>query len=283
MTDRPNIERDYYDSRGFESEHLREVRRHYLRFFEGREFLVELGSGRGEFLSDAAGVVKRVLAVDLEEGMVEASRNLGLESIQNDAIEYLRETSDRPDAVFAAHLIEHLTVEQSLQLFEAAHAVMAPGGIIVIVTPNPRSLAIMLSDFWSDPTHQRLYTVPLLEFLLKKTGFEVIESGVNPNDTPGPPPELQLSSNLEGWGNIEFPDPTSGVEQPDLATRALLRKISTLRQQVDELNNLLRFSIKVLEERIDGVRHEATQALEGVNRIAHHLYPGNEIFVAAQK
>ena len=67
--------------------------------------------------------------------------------------------------------------------------VLAPGGRFVAVTPNPACYAVLSHDFWRDPTHVRFYDLPLLEFLCRQAGLEVEETGTNPANHPGPPPE----------------------------------------------------------------------------------------------
>ena len=53
-------------------------------------------------------------------------------------------------------------------------------GRLLVATPNPASLIVHLHEFWRDPTHVRLYSRPLLEFLFHWAGLEKIESGENP-------------------------------------------------------------------------------------------------------
>lgn len=284
MSGREDFERDYYESRGFDREHTRKVRSHYLKFVEGREFLVELGCGRGEFLEDAAARVGRALGVDRDPGMVAEAKGRGLEVVEEEAIEYLRTTNDRPDAIFAAHLIEHLDADAAFQMLEAAARILRPAGIIVLVTPNPECLSIMLSDFWSDPTHARLYTLPLLEFLLKQAGFAIKESGANPLDEPGPPPELIVSDTLAQWHPIR-PDPPEGW--PDFrgrwSTEELRGEVGRLRARIDALTHIVYTLAERTAEQLGQVRHQAHVATEGVNRALRHLYGPNEIYAVGER
>src|SRR4051812_47425100 len=100
----PDVEAKYYTSRAFDSSHAREVRSHYLQYVDGRDFLVELGSGRGEFLAIAKDVVARVRGVDSDPAMVSGASAEGLDVVAADVSDYLASTEDRPDAAFAAHL-----------------------------------------------------------------------------------------------------------------------------------------------------------------------------------
>ncbi|MEZ5208020.1 MAG: hypothetical protein R2690_13840 [Acidimicrobiales bacterium] len=76
------IEHRYYTSQGFDPAHARQVRSHYLPFVDGRELLVELGCGRGEFLEVASEVVERCLGVDADPAMVEAVVAAGHDAVR---------------------------------------------------------------------------------------------------------------------------------------------------------------------------------------------------------
>jgi hypothetical protein len=51
------------------------------------------------------------------------------------------------------------------------------GGVLVIVTPNPRDLGVLGETFWLDPTHVRLYPVALLASMFEAAGFNVVDRG----------------------------------------------------------------------------------------------------------
>ena len=74
-------------------------------------------------------------------------------------------------------------------LLAGVKRVLAPGGRFVSTTPNPACYSVLSHDFWRDPTHVRFYDLPLLEFLCRQAGLEVEETGTNPANHPGPPPE----------------------------------------------------------------------------------------------
>ncbi len=283
MSDKENFESDYYASRSFDEQHLRKVRSHYLKFFNGRRFLVELGCGRGEFLKDSTEIVDRALGIDIEPAMAEAARERGLEVHEGDALSYLRETADRPDAVFAAHLVEHFSVDDTFELLRAAANIMEPGGVVVLVTPNPYCLAVMLSDFWSDPTHVRPYTTALLEFLVKQAGFVVIESGANPLDVPGPPPELIVPETMEGWGPLETHPLPDLPEYKGSISRRVDERLEFLLQRTNDINQTFAAVTEAIQRRVDELRHQTHLATIGVNNALKYLYGPNEIYIAAER
>lgn len=278
-----SIESDYYRHQSFDADHIRRVRSFYLQFIEEREYVVELGCGRGEFLQLVAEQGKRTLGVDLDPGMIAAAGRRGLQTVHQDAIEFLETTGERPDVVFSAHLVEHMTVEGARRMFTASSRCLVPGGVMVAVTPNPACLAVILSDFWNDPTHVRPYTIPLLEFIAKQAGLEPVVSGFNTNDVPGAPPELRVSQSVPEWGALEPPGlppwPQDQLDGTDAAT-----KLATLAllQRIYDVNHALFEQIALLNDRIEQTRRQAVAAGDAVNRTLGHLYGPNEIFLVAR-
>lgn len=61
-----------------------------------------------------------------------------------------------------------------LDLLRAARAALAPGGRLVLVTPNARDLRVIGETFWLDPTHVRPYPMMLLDSMLRSTGYDVV-------------------------------------------------------------------------------------------------------------
>lgn len=260
------------------------MRGYYLQFLAGHNFIVELGCGRGEFLELLKDSGKRTLGVDSDPGMVAETQSRGLDVVQQDALTFVETTDEAPDALFAAHLVEHLSVDDALRLFTGAEQCLRPGGSLVIVTPNPQCLAVILSDFWNDPTHVRPYTIPLLEFIARQAGLELVRSGSNPADEPGPPPPLLVPETLPPWGSIQAahlpPWPEDQLDEEGGVNRVAL---GALLQRVYDVDGALFEHIKVLEKRIDQVRHQAMVASNSVNTLLAHLWGPNEIFMVAKK
>lgn len=270
------LESRYYASQGFDPDHARHVRGQYLPFVEGRQLLLELGCGRGEFLQLAAPAVGRVLGVDVDPEMVEQAVGAGVDAVQADVIEFLASTEERPDAVFLAHLIEHLTVAEAFEMLEQVARIVPAGGVVIVVTPNPACLANLTNDFWSDPTHVRLYTVDLLRFLLDQTGFDLLEAGGNPLDVPGPPPELLSIAAPEPWGEADV----------EVAPMAPIRYDESFQLDtvLDELHRL-RTAVEALahwigehDGRLAELRHLAETTAARHDAALRHLYGPNEIF-----
>lgn len=275
------FESRYYSSQGFDPEHSRVVRSHYLQYVKGRKLLVELGCGRGEFLEAAKEDVERAVGVDVDPDMVKQVEAAGLEAVHSDVLSYLDTTEHRPDAVFLAHLIEHLSVDDAFAMLEKAAAVIPDGGVIIIVTPNPACLANLTNDFWSDPTHQRLYTLDLMGFLLEQTGFTVTAASGNPVDVPGPPPLLLSPDHLGSWGpadsNIE---PRPVIEYQDApGVDGVLDELHRLRTAVEQV---LQWQ-HIHDERLTELRHFSETVGDRHDDALRHFYGPNEIYVVGER
>jgi len=161
--------------RGTEEE-VTERQRAYVEHFRGREPVLDLGPGRGEFLEvlRAAGI--RARGVDANLDMVLLCRERGLDVTAGDVFEHLTGLPDDSlGGIFAAQLIEHFPTERVIALVQLCHRKLAPGGMLALETPNPRCLMVFADSFYKDPSHVRPIHPDMMEFLLEATGFQDVE------------------------------------------------------------------------------------------------------------
>jgi SAM-dependent methyltransferase len=146
--------------------------------------IVDIGSGRGEWLAELKRSGMPAFGVDSNPVLVARSQAEGLDVRLGDGTEALRAASSESiGAVTAFHIIEHLSFEEMIGLFDEALRALAPGGVIVCETPNPANVTVGSCNFYLDPTHLRPLPSSLVSFLLEARGFAdvcVIES--EPND-----------------------------------------------------------------------------------------------------
>lgn len=127
---------------------------------------IDVGCGRGEWLELVSEKGFEALGVDISERMVKTCRDKGLLAKKVDALKYLQETpSERLGVISAFHLVEHLPFPHVLTLVKEAHRCLAPGGLLIIETPNPENLQVGANSFYLDPTHIRPLPPLLLEFV----------------------------------------------------------------------------------------------------------------------
>jgi SAM-dependent methyltransferase len=172
-------EQDYLDLerrfRGTEEE-IADRLRPYLPYLSGRGEVLDLGCGRGEALAILAerGVVAR--GVDASSSMVEECRRKGLSAEVGDLFEALAGAREGSlGGVVSFHVIEHLPPGAVERLVRLAWRALAPGGVLILETPNPLSLVVAARNFWLDPTHRRPVHPDTLRLLFQVAGFEPVE------------------------------------------------------------------------------------------------------------
>jgi SAM-dependent methyltransferase len=183
----------------------------------GRE-VVDLGCGRGEALALMAGAGIAARGVDASAEMVSRCRERGLAARQGDLFQALAaEPPGSLGGVVSFHVIEHLPPIAVARLTQLAWRALAPGGLLVLETPNPLSVVVAARSFWLDPTHVRPVHPETLRLFCELAGFEAVE---HLELRPFPPadrlPEIDLSS--------------LAPEQQALADR-----VNRLRDAVDDL------------------------------------------------
>jgi predicted TPR repeat methyltransferase len=138
--------------------------------------VADLGCGRGYFLEALRDRGVTVVGVDLADEAVAHSRGLGFEITKAEALEFLAGTRGLR-GIFASHLIEHLAPETADEMLARAFDALAPGGTIVIVTPNLRDIDVATEIFWLDLTHVRPFPPALVRSMLDAHGFVSVASG----------------------------------------------------------------------------------------------------------
>ena len=138
--------------------------------------ILDLGCGRGEWLEMLGETGYPAYGVDLNALNVLRAEEAGLDIRQEDALLHLRGLPDASlAAVTAFHLIEHLPFELLLELVQEASRVVAPGGLIILETPNPENIRVGACSFYNDPTHRHPIPPSVARFLVENRGFLRVE------------------------------------------------------------------------------------------------------------
>jgi O-antigen chain-terminating methyltransferase len=148
----------------------------YLPRFEGRSDIVDLGCGRGEFLTLLRdhGISGR--GVDLNHEMVEIARGRGLDVTESDALGFLSAQADESlGGVFAAQVVEHLDPAYLGRLLETSLHKLRPGGIIVLETINVACWSAFFESYLRDLTHVKALHPDTLQYLVRASGFQRVE------------------------------------------------------------------------------------------------------------
>ena len=138
--------------------------------------VLDLGSGRGEWLGLLRDRYLIGSGVDRARAMVDHCLDAGLKVERSDALDALRNKEiDSLGAITAFHLIEHLPFPLLYRLFEESYRTLRPGGIIIFETPNPENPLVGSHTFYHDPTHRNPLTPSGMEFMARYHGFVSIE------------------------------------------------------------------------------------------------------------
>ena len=161
--------------RGSEEE-IRNSQNFYRPWFEGRENVLDIGCGRGEFLHLMREMNVPATGIDLSAESVAECLSKGFTAETADLFEFLANAPDGEfDGIFSSQVVEHLDPLRLPRMISLCAEKLARGGVIVIETPNPDCLAIFATFFYLDPTHTRPAPSPLLDFYLTEAGFTEIE------------------------------------------------------------------------------------------------------------
>jgi SAM-dependent methyltransferase len=197
-----------------------EIRRRleaYVAKFQGQSDVLDVGCGRGEFLDllRAHGISARGL--DLNPAMVDEARARGLDATTADALAYLNALPDGSlGGLFAAQVVEHLQPSYLTTLLETAAHKIRPGGVIVLETINPTCWLAFFESFIRDVTHVWPLHPDTLQYLLRASGFDRLETEFSSPVDP--------SSRLMPLG------------RPAEMASALADLVETFNENVDKLN-----------------------------------------------
>ena len=151
----------------------------YLPILKGAgvsEDVLDVGSGRGEWLELLKSEGIRARGVDANRVFVEQCRQMGLDVTEADALDYLRGLPDRSlNVVTSFHLVEHLPFEKLIKMLDEVVRVLRPGGLLILETPNPENFMVGSYSFYADPTHRNPIPSATLKFLLEARGLERVE------------------------------------------------------------------------------------------------------------
>lgn len=181
-----DIEPGYYD-RVFQRGKGSQWYWHFVRFRNVDEALpgnvnriLDLGCGPGTFLGRSSISFERALGIDLAPAQIEYARSRYGRSDLEFAVQDVMTLDgvDYFDAIVSIEVIEHLPPDKTRSFLSRILSLLRPGGVLVLTTPNYRSLwpleEIMVSRLGSIDyrvQHINRLTVPRLEQELLAAGF----------------------------------------------------------------------------------------------------------------
>lgn len=132
----------------------------------------DIGCGRGEWLQLLGESGMDAQGVDLDDSMLQACHERGLNARNQDALSALKALPDGSlDLITSFHVVEHLKFDYLQALLAEAFRTLSPHGLLILETPNPENLIVGTNNFYLDPTHERPVPAIFLEFLCQHSGF----------------------------------------------------------------------------------------------------------------
>ncbi|WP_298873210.1 class I SAM-dependent methyltransferase [uncultured Bradyrhizobium sp.] len=134
---------------------------------------LDIGSGRGEWLALLSSQGWDVTGVEPND-IADAS-NKRCSVVRSDALDYLKTCKSQSYALVTAfHVVEHVGTDYLLDMMSEIRRVIAPGGLIILETPNPENMTVGWS-FYVDPTHKNPLPPVLLQYFVEQAGFPAPE------------------------------------------------------------------------------------------------------------
>jgi len=137
---------------------------------------LDIGCGRGEWLELLAENGRKATGVEINKVVTKQCQALGLNVIEQDALFFMKTLKDKSlGAITGFHVIEHLSFETLIGLFDESLRVLKPGGVVIFETPNPANINVGAHTFYNDPTHKAPLPSPVIKFIAEQRGFCNIE------------------------------------------------------------------------------------------------------------
>ncbi|MGD0034326.1 class I SAM-dependent methyltransferase [Paenibacillus illinoisensis] len=159
------------------SEEVKKIFSQYLQYFKPTDTIIDIGCGKGFFLELLTENNLSGIGVDTDPQLIKECRDKKLNAYVHEGSQYLSEQADSSiDAIFCAHVIEHLTVPQKIDFLRLSYQKLKNGGVLVIETPNTTSGYVMNNLYYLDPTHERPLFPEALKHLAVMSGFSIVNS-----------------------------------------------------------------------------------------------------------
>ena len=148
----------------------------FLEYFKNCQKVLDIGCGRGEFLSLLEENSIGAKGIDLNEDMVLYCRKNGLDVSQGNALTYLQSLEDKSlDGVFSGQVVEHLQPDELISLVKQCYDKMKFGTYFIAETVNPTCLSVFAKSFYMDLSHVKPVHPATIKFLMESVGFRDVE------------------------------------------------------------------------------------------------------------
>lgn len=148
----------------------------FLEYFKNSNNVLDIGCGRGEFLSLLKENGIGAKGIDINEDMILYCKKNNLDVEKVDVLSYLKLLKDKSlDGVFSGQVVEHLKPEQLTYIIKLCYDKMKYGTYFVAETVNPQCLYVFANSFYMDLSHVKPIHPETIKFLLESVGFRDIQ------------------------------------------------------------------------------------------------------------
>ncbi|MEN8223073.1 MAG: class I SAM-dependent methyltransferase [Acidobacteriota bacterium] len=148
----------------------------YIPYFKDSSKVLDIGCGRGEFISLLKNEGINAEGIDISDSMLKEAEEKGLKCVKGDALEYLKEKKDGSlGGIFASQVIEHFEPEYLKETIRESYRVLIPGSPLILETINPLSLFALTNIYFLDITHQKPLHPEFMRYMLESTGFSKVD------------------------------------------------------------------------------------------------------------
>lgn len=158
--------------RGSPEEERRRLRS-YASLLGAHQPVLELGCGRGDLLATLAESGIHAAGVDDNPILVTEACRAGVDAVREDLLVHLaRHAEGSVSSVAALDVLQRMGAGDLTRLVRSAAKVLAPGGVLLVETPDPSS-DDGRAALWRDPLCVRLYASDTLKLFCRDAGLEV--------------------------------------------------------------------------------------------------------------
>lgn len=192
----------------------------FLEYFRNCRNVLDIGCGRGEFLSLLKENSIGAKGIDMNEDMVLFCQKNGLDVNKTDALSYLNSLENKSlDGIFSGQVVEHMQPGELIDLVKLSYDKMKYGTYFIAETINPLCLSVFARSFYMDLSHVKPVHPETIKFILESVGFREIQFKFF-----SPFPEAGR------LGKLAITDDLNNKEKASL---------ETMNQNIDKLNSLL--------------------------------------------
>ncbi len=134
--------------------------------------ILDLGSGRNEWLELLSEKGFKVFGIDASESMSATSSRTNFTVINGDILQELSKFSDESFTLITGfHVMEHLAPDELDKLLKKIKSKLKPGGLLIFETPNPSNLFVASHNFNLDVSHLKPLPSQLTRFLVESANI----------------------------------------------------------------------------------------------------------------